>query len=78
MTQEEIKNELKVIEEAIVKLQSGERIASVSYNGHSVSYFGISLHELLQQRQRLQGKLLEKEQNSKRQIVFSTHKGVQE
>jgi hypothetical protein len=68
--------QLRKIEEAIAKLQSGERIASVSYNGHSVSYFGISLDELLKQRQRLQEKLAEADHSAKRQVIFSTHKGV--
>jgi 3-hydroxy-3-methylglutaryl CoA synthase len=68
--------QLHKIEEAIAKLQSGERIASVSYNGHSVSYFGITLDELLKQRQRLQEKLAESSNSAKRQVIFSTHKGV--
>jgi hypothetical protein len=68
--------QLRKIEEAIAKLQSGERIASVSYNGHSVSYFGISLDELLKQKQRLQEKIAESSNCAKRQVIFSTHKGV--
>jgi hypothetical protein len=68
--------QLRKIEEAIAKLQNGERIASVSYNGHSVSYFGISLDELLKQKQRLQEKIAESSNCAKRQVIFSTHKGV--
>jgi major membrane immunogen (membrane-anchored lipoprotein) len=68
--------QLRKIEDAIAKLQSGERIASVSYNGHSVSYFGISLDELLKQKQRLQEKIAESSNSAKRQVIFSTHKGV--
>jgi hypothetical protein len=68
--------QLRKIEEAIAKLQSGERIASVSYNGHSVSYFGISLDDLLKQKQRLQEKIAESSNSAKRQVIFSTHKGV--
>lgn len=68
--------ELEKLEAAISKLQNGERIASVSYDGHSVSYAGISLNELLQQRQRLLSRLAEYSQSSKRQVVFATHKGV--
>jgi hypothetical protein len=68
--------QLRKIEEAIAKLQNGERIASVSYNGHSVSYFGLSLDELLKQKQRLQEKIAESSNSAKRQVIFSTHKGV--
>jgi major membrane immunogen (membrane-anchored lipoprotein) len=68
--------QLQKIEDAIAKLQSGERIASVSYNGHSVSYFGISLEELLKQKQRLQEKIAESSNSAKRQVIFSTHKGA--
>jgi hypothetical protein len=32
---EPLTTQLQKIEEAIAKLQSGERIASVSYNGHA-------------------------------------------
>jgi 3-hydroxy-3-methylglutaryl CoA synthase len=73
---EPLTTQLQKIEEAIAKLQSGERIASVSYNGHSVSYFGITLDELLKQRQRLKEKLAESSNSAKRQVIFSTHKGV--
>jgi 3-hydroxy-3-methylglutaryl CoA synthase len=73
ITQQE---QLRKIEEAISKLQSGERIASVSYNGHSVSYFGITLDELLKQKQRLQEKIAESSNSAKRQVIFSTYKGV--
>jgi 3-hydroxy-3-methylglutaryl CoA synthase len=72
-----MQEQLQKIEEAIAKLQAGERIASVSYNGHSVSYFGITLDELLKQRQRLQEKIAETNYSAKRQVIFSTHKGVQ-
>jgi 3-hydroxy-3-methylglutaryl CoA synthase len=72
-----MQEQLQKIEEAITKLQAGERIASVSYNGHSVSYFGITLDELLKQKQRLQEKIAESSHSAKRQVIFSTHKGVQ-
>jgi hypothetical protein len=73
---ESLEIQLQKIEDAIIKLQSGERIASVSYNGHSVSYFGISLDELLKQKQRLLEKIAEMSNSAKRQVIFSTHKGV--
>lgn len=68
--------ELKKVEEAITKLQIGQRISSVSYDGHSVSYASITLDELLQQRQRLLSQIAGGQNKSKRQILFSTHKGV--
>lgn len=61
LEQTDLQVQLDKLEQTISKLQNGERIASVSYDGHSVSYAGISLNELLQQRQ----------------VVFATHKGVQ-
>jgi hypothetical protein len=72
-TKEQIQVELEQIDDAIKKLQSGERIVNVSYNGHSVTYASIELNELLAQRSRLQGLLGEP---AKRQIIFATHKGV--
>lgn len=68
--------ELEKLEQAISKLQNGERISSVSYDGHSISYAGITLAELLQQRQRLLSKIAEKNKHTKRQVIFATHKGV--
>lgn len=76
VAQPSLQTELEKLEEAISKLQNGERIASVSYDGHSVSYAGISLNELLQQRQRLLSRLAESRKKAKRQVVFATHKGV--
>jgi 3-hydroxy-3-methylglutaryl CoA synthase len=73
---EPLTEQLRQLEDAIAKLQRGERIASVSYNGHSVSYFGITLDELLKQRQRLQEKIAETSNSAKRQVIFQTHKGV--
>ena len=77
MKTNKLKKDLKNIEEAISELQSGERVSSVSYNGHSVSYFGLSLKELLEQRQRIELKINELDKKLKKQIIFSTHKGVQ-
>lgn len=68
--------ELEKVEEAITKLQIGQRISSVSYDGHSVSYAAITLEELLQQRQRLLSQIASEQKTVKRQVLFSTHKGV--
>lgn len=68
--------ELEKVEEAITKLQAGERVSSVSFDGHSVSYASITLEELLQQRQRLLSQLASEQKTSKRQVLFSTHKGA--
>jgi hypothetical protein len=74
MTKEEIQEELKKVNDAISKLQTGERILNVAYNGHSVAYASISLDDLLAQRQRLLNALADP--GAKRQIIFATHKGV--
>jgi len=77
MSKAKLNKELKSLEEAISRLQKGERVSSVSYNGHSVSYFGLSLKELLEQRQRIELKINELDKKLKKQIIFATHKGVQ-
>ena len=68
-----LQEQLEKIDQAITKLQIGERISSVSYDNHSVSYASITLEELLAQRQRLLAKLA---QNNRKQVIFATHKGV--
>lgn len=72
------RQQLDKLNEAISKLRLGQRISSVSYDGHSVSYSGPSLAELLQEKQRLE-ELLAAETpgvHVKRQVIFVPHKGV--
>ena len=70
--------QLEKLNETIAKLRNGERISSVSYDGHSVSYVNITLAELLQEKQRLEDKLADETPGgrAKRQVIFATHKGA--
>ena len=45
--------DLTDIETAIRKLQSGERVASVAYDGKTVSYSQVQLGELISLRDRM-------------------------
>lgn len=67
---------LESIEKAILELQSRKRVTSVSYGDTHVQYASINLADLLKLRSQIKAGL----SNSnlyKRQVIFSTSKGVQ-
>lgn len=64
--------ELNKIEQAISKLQMGERVVSVAYGDHIVKYGEVDLKDLLSLRQRIKSDL----KTLKRRIIFATHKGI--
>ena len=64
---------LEIIEKAILELQSGRRVTSVSYGDTHVQYAGTDLDQLLKLRSQIKANL---KTSSKRQIVFTTSKGV--
>jgi precorrin-3B methylase len=66
-------NDLESIEKAISDLQSGKRVASVSYGDTRVQYAAVDLQDLLDLRQRIKSGL---KQPQKRQVIFSTSKGI--
>ena len=70
--------DLKNIEEAISKLQTGTRVVSVTYGDHIVKYADVNLTELLSLRNSIKKELgLRDDSGSRtRRMHFSTHKGI--
>ena len=64
--------DLKNIEEAISKLQTGTRVVSVTYGDHIVKYADVNLSELLSLRNSIKKEL----SSGIKQMHFSTHKGI--
>ncbi|MBA8758299.1 hypothetical protein HCR18_04505 [Wolbachia pipientis] len=64
---------LSQVEEAIKKLQNGERVVSIAYGDHVVRYAEVQINDLLNLRQRIKAEL---KSVAKRKIVFSTSKGI--
>ena len=64
------------VEQAIQKLQSGERVVSIAYGDHVVRYAEVQINDLLNLRQRIKAELKVAGQKPKRRIVFATNKGV--
>ncbi|WP_264336328.1 MULTISPECIES: gpW family protein [unclassified Wolbachia] len=67
---------LSQIEQAIKKLQSGERVVSIAYGDHVVRYAEVDIDDLLSLRQRIKAELKIAGMKPKRKIVFSTSKGI--
>lgn len=64
------------VEQAIQKLQSGERVVSIAYGDHVVRYAEVQINDLLNLRQRIKAELKIAGIKQKRKIVFSTSKGI--
>ncbi|WP_341820602.1 hypothetical protein [Wolbachia endosymbiont (group A) of Myopa testacea] len=67
---------LAQVEEAIKKLQSGERVVLIAYGDHVVRYGEIQIKDLLELRQRIKSELKIAGVKPKRKIVISTNKGI--
>ena len=67
---------LEAVEKSICDLQSGKRVTSVSYGDTHVQYASINLADLLKLRSQIKASLSESN-SRKRQVIFSTSKGVQ-
>jgi hypothetical protein len=72
-----IEQDLTDIETAIRKLQSGERVASVAYDGKTVSYSQVQLGELISLRDRIRQEVKSTTGAKTRQIRVFTRKGVE-
>lgn len=66
---------LEAVEKAICDLQSGKRVTSVSYGDTHVQYATINIDELLKLRSQIKAGLSDTNPR-KRQVIFSTSKGV--
>ncbi|WP_353282730.1 gpW family head-tail joining protein [Wolbachia endosymbiont (group A) of Pogonocherus hispidulus] len=64
------------VEEAIKKLQSGERVVSIAYGDHVVRYAEVQINDLLNLRQRIKAELKVAGVRPKRRIVIATSKGI--
>ncbi|WP_265023136.1 gpW family protein [Wolbachia endosymbiont (group B) of Ischnura elegans] len=64
------------VEQAIKKLQSGERVVSIAYGDHVVRYAEVQINDLLNLRQRIKAELKIVGMKPKRKIVFSTSKEI--
>lgn len=64
------------VEQAIKKLQSGERVVSIAYGDHVVRYGEVQIKDLLELRQRIKAELKVAGIKPKRRIMISTDKGV--
>lgn len=67
---------LSQVEQAIKKLQGGERVVSIAYGDHVVRYAEVQINDLLSLRQRIKVELKIAGMKPKRKIVFSTSKGI--
>jgi hypothetical protein len=68
--------DLAEVEDAIRRLQRGERVASVAYDGKTVSYTPVQLGELTRLRDRMRAEVQQVMGNRTRQIRLSTTKGL--
>lgn len=66
--------DLQSVEDAIAKLQNGERVVQVAHDSHMVKYAEVDLAELIRLRNQI--KSIIKVGNHKRKIQILSNKGV--
>ena len=67
-------DDLNAIERAILDLQLGKRVTSVTYGDTNVQYAATNLDDLIQLRNQILATI--SDSSTKRQVVFSTSKGL--
>ena len=67
-------DDLMTIEKAILDLQSGKRVTSVTYGDTHVQYAVTNLDDLLKLRNQIMVSL---SSSNTRQVIFSTSKGLE-
>ncbi|MDA0782407.1 MAG: gpW family head-tail joining protein [Proteobacteria bacterium] len=68
--------DLQAVQDAITKLQNGERVVQVAHDGHVVKYAGVELDELLALRNQIKTVVKIAGQKHKRRIQIISNKGV--
>ena len=68
--------DLQAVQDAINKLQSGERVVQVAHDGHVVKYAEVELDELLKLRNQIKSVVKAAGQKNKRRIQIISNKGV--
>lgn len=67
--------DLSDVEAAILKLQKGERVASVTYDGKTIRYTDVQLNDLLALRDRMRSELAAATDTRVRQIRLNPTSG---
>jgi len=68
--------DLQAVQDAINKLQSGERVVQVAHDGHVVKYAEVELDELVALRNQIKAVVKVAGQKHKRRIQIISKKGV--
>ena len=68
--------DLQAVQDAITKLQNGERVVQVAHDGHVVKYAEVELDELIRLRNQIQAAVKIAGQGHKRRIQILSSKGV--
>lgn len=69
-----VEEQLEAIEKAILDLQMGKRVVSVQYGDTRVQYASVDLDALKELRSQIKASL--SGASGKRQVIFSTSKGI--
>jgi len=68
--------DLHRLEEAIIKLQSGERVVQVAHDGHAVKYASVELNDLIRLRDRVKSEVKTAGKGYRRRTHILASKGV--
>lgn len=68
--------DLQRLEEAIIKLQSGERVVQVAHDGHAVKYASVELNDLIALRDRVKAEVKTVGKGIVRRVHITASKGV--